>query len=60
MSHGSCNYGCTDFRPHSKGWVVCNKCGEVYQENDVNNKIDLTINEEYEYEKPGGFDHMST
>ena len=34
------------------------KCGEVYLNDEV--EMDMSINEEYEYEKPGGFDHMST
>lgn len=36
MSSGSCNTGCAEFRPHcSPGYIVCVKCGEVYDEDDV-------------------------
>ena len=55
----ACNGRCFDLRPHADPkYVVCAKCGEIYLNDEA--EMDMTINEEYEYEKPGGFDHMST
>lgn len=55
----ACNGGCCDFRPHAdEQYVVCTKCGEIYHRSEVT--VDLSIDEDYEYEKDGGFDHLST
>lgn len=75
MNH-TCNFPCYDFRPHADPkYVVCTKCNEIYLKSDLNvsmevnegygefevsKPMDMSINEEYEYEQPGGFDHMST
>jgi hypothetical protein len=74
--NNSCNSPCYDLRPHADPkYVVCVKCNEIYLKNEKDladqaryenevglpwNPMDMSINEEYEYEKQGGFDHMST